>query len=273
MKFRKIISLTALLSFSLLFLTGIVLYILPHGRIAYWNNWHLWGLTKDQWSALHINLGAFFVLSICFHVYLNLNAIINYLKGKTKNLLTFSRELCIALVLVAAISIGTIVQIPPFSSLVNLSELIKTEVSKSYSEPPYGHAELSSLEVLCRRLHIDSNIALYRLKSAGLAVKDSGQRIKEIALANRLNPAHIFNIIVSPGPNVTNQLPDNPYPGLGRLALIEFCEKYGLKLKVIAQGLVEKHISFDNGMTLKQIAKKNNMTVRDIYFIIKDILK
>ncbi len=43
---HKITSLTALISFLLLVLNSIVLYITPHGRIAYWADWRFWGLTK-----------------------------------------------------------------------------------------------------------------------------------------------------------------------------------------------------------------------------------
>jgi hypothetical protein len=38
---RRIKSLTALLSFILLTITVVVLYIEPQGRVAYWADWHL----------------------------------------------------------------------------------------------------------------------------------------------------------------------------------------------------------------------------------------
>ena len=46
MNIRRITSLTALLTFILLILTAVILYIVPQGRIAYWANWQLWGLSK-----------------------------------------------------------------------------------------------------------------------------------------------------------------------------------------------------------------------------------
>jgi hypothetical protein len=39
MKLRKITSLTALLSFVLMLVTSIILYIVPQGRVAYWADW------------------------------------------------------------------------------------------------------------------------------------------------------------------------------------------------------------------------------------------
>ena len=71
MKIRKITSLIALLSFLLLILNSIVLYIVPHGRIAYWADWRLWGLTKTEWENQHIIIGILFLLAIFLHIYYN----------------------------------------------------------------------------------------------------------------------------------------------------------------------------------------------------------
>jgi len=46
LKIRKITSLTAAVAFILMLLTSIILYIAPQGRVAYWADWRLWGLTK-----------------------------------------------------------------------------------------------------------------------------------------------------------------------------------------------------------------------------------
>ena len=71
MKIRKITSLTAGIAFVLMLLTSIVLYIVPQGRVAYWANWQLWGLSKTQWTHLHINLGLLFLVALILHIYYN----------------------------------------------------------------------------------------------------------------------------------------------------------------------------------------------------------
>ncbi len=71
MKLRKITSLTALLSFVFLTLTSLILFIVPHGRVAYRSDWRLWGLSKTQWSDLHINIGFLFLIAIFVHIYYN----------------------------------------------------------------------------------------------------------------------------------------------------------------------------------------------------------
>ena len=68
MNMRKTTSLTALLSFILLMITIVVLYIVPQGRVAYWADWHLWEMGKEKWGNLHINFGLLFLLSVFLHV-------------------------------------------------------------------------------------------------------------------------------------------------------------------------------------------------------------
>ena len=99
MKIRRVTSLTALLSFIFLITTSIILYIVPPGRVAYWADWQLWGLTKTEWSNIHINLGFLLLLSISLHIYYNWKPIISYLKNKAKQVKIFTKEFNVALVL------------------------------------------------------------------------------------------------------------------------------------------------------------------------------
>ena len=50
---QSIRSLTAFIvtwAFIVLMVTGLVLYVVPHGRVAYWVQWSLAGMEKDQWA-------------------------------------------------------------------------------------------------------------------------------------------------------------------------------------------------------------------------------
>ena len=124
MKIRRITSLTALMSFLLLILTSAILYIVPQGRVAYWADWRLWGLTKTQWGDIHINLGVLLLISILLHIYYNWKPILSYLKDKTRQLKVFTREFNVALTLVIIVVLGTYFELPPFSNILNLSESI-----------------------------------------------------------------------------------------------------------------------------------------------------
>ena len=101
MNIRRITSLTALLTFILLIFTAVILYVAPQGRVAYWANWQLWGLSKTAWTNIHINTGFLFLISILLHIYYNWKLILAYLKNKAQELKVFNRDFNIALLLTA----------------------------------------------------------------------------------------------------------------------------------------------------------------------------
>ena len=61
--FRSITAFVVTWSFFVLTTTGIVLYIVPHGRVAYWTLWSLAGLEKDQWAGIHMTFGGVFIIT------------------------------------------------------------------------------------------------------------------------------------------------------------------------------------------------------------------
>ena len=99
MQLRRLVSLTALLTFLLLVLTGVVLYIVPQGRVAYWSGWTLWGLSKTQWTSFHINLALLFLIAGALHVYYNWKAITTYLRDRLKRMVVLTREFVLALLI------------------------------------------------------------------------------------------------------------------------------------------------------------------------------
>ena len=80
MTLRKITSLTATLSFVLTVVTSTILYLVPQGRVAYWADWRMWGLSKTQWGDIHINVGLLFLLALCVHIYYNWKPLVVYLE-------------------------------------------------------------------------------------------------------------------------------------------------------------------------------------------------
>ena len=197
MNIRKITSLTALLSFTILALTGIVLYIEPHGRVAYWVNWRLWGLTKPQWDNIHINVALLFLLSISLHIYLNWKVIISYLKHKTSHMRIFNAQFTTALLIITVFVVGTHMGIPPFRWVLQLNESVKESGVKKYGKPPYGHAELSSMETLAVRMGLDLAKSRRGLEEAGIKFEDEKQNIKEIAVSNDVTPQQVYEAMKS----------------------------------------------------------------------------
>ena len=170
MSLRRITSLVGLISFITMVLTSIALYIVPDGRVAIWADWRLWGMTNDQWRAIHTTLGTLFLIGLIFHIYYNWKPIKTYLKGKSKTVKIFTSDFVVALIVTIVVCAGTLVEVTPFSDFMGWSRIIKDQAIAKYGDPPYGHAEQSSLQILAKRMDIDLDKALIQLKQAGLVV-------------------------------------------------------------------------------------------------------
>ena len=272
MNMRKITSLTALLSFILLVLTGIILYIVPHGRVAYWSDWRMWGLSKTQWGDIHINLGLLFLMTGCLHIYYNWKPIVSYLKNKSRQMTVFTKNFNMALIITLLFTVGTYLQAPPFAWVLQINESIKEAAAEKYGEPPYGHAELSSLKMLAKKTGLDPKKSLAALKAAGIRFESDKQSVLEISKANNVTPKQIYQAMktaVSAGRPAG--LPEMPKPGLGKRSIADLCQEYGLKVPVVLNGLKKNHITASADMPLKKIAVKNGARPIDIYEIIRTV--
>ena len=269
-KFRKIVSLTALWAFVLLMLTSVVLYIVPAGRVAYWAEWRLWGLSKTQWDELHLNAGVLFLIAIGLHLYLNWKPMLAYLKNKTRQVRIFTREFNIAMALTAVVTLGTYLQVPPFSSIIALSTSIKDTAAVRYGEPPYGHAELSSLKTFAVRMGWKLDESLQRLAQKGIAVSDSNLTLKQIGERYKVTPQQIF-LAMQPARKTLpgSGLPDTPPPGIGRITLAEISQTYQLDMAGLIRSLAGEKIRATEQQTIKEVAEQHNMPPMDLYGVIK----
>lgn len=277
MKIRKIASLTAALSFIVMILTSFILYIVPQGRIAYWADWRLWGLTKEQWGNIHINTGILFLIALGFHIYYNWKPILSYLKDKAKNLTVFTKEFNIALVLALLVGLGTYFEVPPFSSILALSESIKGAAAEKYGEPPYGHAELSSLKTFTKKTGIGLKDSMKLLKKAGFKVEGEMQTLSAIGKLNSISPQQIYLTIKQAENKSTvylrevKKFPDSPPAGTGNLTLADLCSQYNLNIKAVLRGLAKENIDASENLTIKKIGEENQISSMDIYERIKEI--
>lgn len=267
MKIRKIVSLTALLSFLLLGLSGVILYLTPHGRVAYWADWRLWGMSKTQWGNLHTNAGFLFIIFSGLHIYYNWRPLVSYLKSKAKKIKVFTPEFNVALLITTVITVGTLLEAPPFVWIQDLGESIKEKAITTYGEPPYGHAELSSLTVFSAKMGYDISGVEKSLKARGVAYDSPEQSIEDIAKKNGMSPQQLFDIFKQQDSGLKKgaSLPENPPAGIGNLTLKEICLKVGASPKNAAAKMTESGIEASPDMTIKQIAAANSKAPPDVY--------
>ena len=249
--------------------TSLILYIVPPGRVAYWANWSLLGLSKEEWTGIHTNLGFLLVLSSLLHIYYNWRPIVNYLKNSMKEVRVFTREFNLALIICIATAAGTYFEIPPFSTVLELGASFKDKGSDKYGEPPYGHAELSSLKIFSRRMGLDLNKAEKALRDAGIKFKNSEQNIKDIAADNNVTPKKIYSFIkdskMGESTESDGKLPLLPPPGTGRIVLSDLCDSYDLDCQSLIGKLKEQSIEASAGQNLKTIADNNGIDPHQLY--------
>jgi hypothetical protein len=194
LKWRVFTSFLVLFSFIVLATSGIVLYIFPHGRVAYWVDFHLLGLDKDQWDTLHTCFSLLFVTFAVFHIINNWRTLWNYVRDKAKDTIRMKKEFFSAFAVSIAFVIGSILFIPPFKSIKDFSEYIKESwVEPSEARMPFPHAELQSLDSLGRRLGFDPNEAVLGLKEAGLDMQGTDETLMDIADRNSTTPATVLH--------------------------------------------------------------------------------
>ncbi len=271
MSLRRITSLTLLASFLLLVLTSVILYIMPQGRVAYWSDWHLWGLSKTEWGSLHLNLGVLMLLAGLLHIWYNWKPIVAYFKNRARELRLLNVNSVAALVLTLAVAVGTWLEVPPMSTIVEISDAFKDAAAEKYGEPPYGHAELSSLRMFTRKEGLDLEKSLALLEAAGVAVTGDRQPIVDIARTNRMTPQQVYEVIRPAGAaGAGAMLPDAPPPGFGRKTLAEVCEAYQLDLPDMVRALSERGISAAPNQSIREIAEKNGMAPMALFEILRE---
>jgi hypothetical protein len=278
-KIRRITSLTASLALVLMILTSIILYIVPEGRVAYWAEWRLWGLSKTEWGNIHINMGLLFLISMFLHIYYNWKTLISYLKNKAKQVKVFTPELCAALVLTIVFIIGTYFLVPPFSWMMSLNDYFKDTGAAKYGEPPYGHAELSSLRTFTQRMNLDLEKSMELLNQAGYRVEDSAVTLAAIARRHNIPPQLVYEAMKSaatipdPRSEADGVLPESPQPGIGKLTLADFCAQFNLNLKLVVRELKQQGIEASEELTFKKIATENKTSPSELYERIKSIVQ
>jgi len=279
MKIRRLVSLTALLSFVFLALTGIMLFFSPQGRVAYWSGWRLFGLSKEQIGYVHTTFMVLFLVSGIWHIVYNWKPIVHYLKDRTKKVKVFTPEFSVAFALCAVFLVGTLAGLAPFRQFLDLSDGIKVYWEAKNGSPPWGHAELSPLGRFCRRMEdferlenqrqvtIDCAEAVAALREAGVEVEDESQQLLDIARANSTTPQALAEIIVSVArprePGLASTGPREqagrfamPYSGLGRLTLREYAERYEADLEEALSILSEMGFQVDPDRRLREEADR-----------------
>ncbi len=243
---RSLIAFLVTWSFLVLTVTGIVLYIVPQGRVAYWVHWSLAGMEKDQWGWVHMMFGGVFIVTGVLHLYFNWKPFKQYLADRVKGHLAMKREVFIASAMTLVIILLSVFNLPPASWVIELNAWVKSAwVGSPELEPPFGHAEEVSLAGLARRMDLDLELAMSALRSQGIGFESQRDSLEKIARANHTTPMALYALIRQrQQPPEVVHAPMSPDEiearyagtGLGRKRVAEICSTVGIDLE---QGLAK----------------------------------
>jgi len=288
---RAFISLNMTISFIVLILSSVVLYIMPSGRDAYWTNWLFLGLAKDQWGALHTVGGLAFVIFGAFHlIVFNWKVFWNYVISKLRKHLNKKWELAAAVVLNVLIILVCVYNWFPSSTIMNWGASLKAGWVGGAQRAPYGHAEIEKLDILAQRIGLDLPAALEALEEKGLKV-DLQKTVQGIASDNGLTPAQFFELIApfaATNPEGTASRPAEKTgdragsletaakPGFqegggwGRKTVKSIAEESGIEIETALAKLKAKGIEAKAGSNLRELAGKAGKTPIEIANIIRE---
>ncbi len=275
MNLRKLTSLTALLSFTVLTVSGLVLFLTPQGRVAYWSEWRLWGLTKEAWGAMHILLSLLFLVMGVIHIVLNWKPIVHYLKDRSRHVRLTTPDFLAAAALTAAFTAGPLLGLPPFRCVMDLNSYAKDQASRSYGEPPYGHAELSTLASFAQKTQLDLPAALELLAKAGIPATGPEERLVDLAKRTGRTPQQVYLAMkaAEKPKSASAGLPEEVAPGLGRKTLQELCTEYRLDLPRVRALLESRRLKVKVDQPFRALAEANGTGPHELYALIRDGLK
>lgn len=264
---RSLIAFIVTWAFGILTVTGLVLYVVPQGRVAFWTHWSLLGLAKEQWADVHMMFGGVFIIAAILHLYYNWKPFKKFLAERVKGRLQIKQEFVMAMGFSVVIVLMSVLHIPPVSWVFDLNEALKDSwVTSPELEPPFGHAEEVSLAGISRRMGLDLEQSVAALKRKGFSFNGPQDSLEKIAIANGTTPMAVYEVIrpyeMQPEPvplsGMTVEEVENRYAGtgLGRKTLAEICEKIELTVSSCAARLSAKGYQVGSDEKLKEAAER-----------------
>lgn len=194
---RALTSMLTTGGFLVMAITGLMLFITPEGRLAYWVDWSVLGLSKSQWGDIHVTSSLIFILFGFIHLWYNWRQFVSYLRRRLEAGVRVRSEGPIALALMAVLVVGTLYSVPPFTYVLDLSATIKDSWKTDPSmEPPFGHAEEVSLKTLALRTASNTADIVAAIRAGGYKVDSADQTVKDVATLNHVSPSDLWTEVV-----------------------------------------------------------------------------
>jgi hypothetical protein len=194
---RSYVSISLLLCFIVISLSGVILYIAPPGRVARWISWMMMGFNRSQWEDLHTLFSYLFIIFGIVHLFLfNWKLFFSYLHSRITRKLNRRKEILLALVTFAFITVFTLAKLPPVYSVMDLGNSISSGWAGRKGAPPVPHAEeLTINEVSTELFNINPDQMIDKLRDLGYSVRGGDQVFDSVAITNNVAPSELFDAL------------------------------------------------------------------------------
>ncbi len=269
---KSFVSFSLAWSFLFIFISGIVLYIAPPGRVSNWTNWTLFGFSKANWQAIHTIFSYTFVILSVFHLFfLNWKVFWHYFTSKAVTGLNKQKELLVSFILVVIVFSGTYFNIQPFKAVMDFGEWTTESWETTDETPPIPHAETLTLRELSGKyIPMSTDSILLIIKQKGYQADSIGQTILTISTINNITPAKLYSII-SPDLSMDTIKPETKpqFQGFGRKTISEVARELGKDVNDVIEILKKNGIQANPTDKLKEVAEKAEITPLELVEIIK----
>jgi hypothetical protein len=216
------------------------------------------GLTKHDWTGLHVWFGTLFLVAAIIHLLFNLRPMFDYFKDRVTRRVGFRWEWVVALAVSGAVFAGTRAGVPPFSTFLAFQEGVKQSWEDPRERAPIPHAELLTVKELAEKAGADLESALQRLEANQVRGASADVVVAELAGKNRVTGQRIYDIIRGPETGGKGRAGSGGI-GPGRMTLQQFCDSRQINLPTAQAKLREKGIKASPDLTMWEIATQNNL--------------
>jgi len=265
---RAFTSLYITISFIIIIVSGIVLYIAPPGRIAKWTYIPLLGVEKDQWQTIHTIFTFILIIASGFHIYFNWHIFMSYLKNKLTKKFAFKKELIFSFVAAITLFFLTLSNIPPFRSIMEFGDSVTDSWEDGLNKPPIPHAEDLTITEMADLLGRPVESLISTIQSNNIEVGDSNTIMKDLARENNRSPNEVYQFfqVEAQQKHLLNK--KSRGTGWGRKTIRRTCEEMGINETKALNNLGSKGIKANSTMKIKELALKYNMRPSEIVDIL-----
>lgn len=192
--YRKLTSLSLLISFIFISFSGIILYMAPEGSASRWINWTVLSMDKSDWEAQHTLFTYLFLIFTIIHVFVfNRKQLFRFMINKTGILI--STELIISLSILILLFIANIDDSRVLRWVYKKGNVVSEWWLPDKDIPVKDADKIKFYEFVNQYTDCSNQEAIKSLKSHDISVADTTKTLYQIAVKNDTSPREIYNIL------------------------------------------------------------------------------